>query len=35
VYLDRALAKRYGEANLARMTELSIDWSHVVDSITA
>ena len=34
LYLDRALARRYGEANFARLATLEIDWSHVVDAIT-
>jgi glycosyltransferase involved in cell wall biosynthesis len=34
LYLDRALAGRYGEANFARLAELDIDWSHVVAAIT-
>jgi glycosyltransferase involved in cell wall biosynthesis len=35
LYLDRALARRYGEANFARLGELKIDWSHVVEAIAA
>ena len=34
LYYDRALARRYGDANLARLDELVIDWSHVVEAIT-
>jgi glycosyltransferase involved in cell wall biosynthesis len=34
LFYDRALARRYGEANLARMSELLIDWDHVIRSIT-
>jgi glycosyltransferase involved in cell wall biosynthesis len=35
LYLDRALARRCGEANFARLGELNIDWSHVVEAIAA
>jgi glycosyltransferase involved in cell wall biosynthesis len=35
LYLDRVLARRYGETNFARLGELNIDWSHVVDAIAA
>jgi glycosyltransferase involved in cell wall biosynthesis len=34
LYIDRGLARRYGEGNLARLSELSVDWSHVVRCIT-
>jgi glycosyltransferase involved in cell wall biosynthesis len=32
---DRALAARLGAAGAGRMTELGIDWDHVVDSLLA
>jgi len=34
LYQDRALARRMGEANAARLSELKIDWSHVIQSLT-
>jgi glycosyltransferase involved in cell wall biosynthesis len=34
LYQDRVLARRMGEANAARLAELKIDWSHVVQSLT-
>jgi glycosyltransferase involved in cell wall biosynthesis len=35
LYRDRASARRMGEANLRRLTELKIDWSHVVEALTS
>ena len=35
LYGDRDLARRMGEANAARLTELNINWDHVVESLTA
>jgi glycosyltransferase involved in cell wall biosynthesis len=35
LYLDRALARKMGEANAERLSELKIDWSHVVESLTS
>ncbi len=34
LYLDRAWAKQLGEANFRRLSELNIDWTHVVDALT-
>ena len=35
LFNDRALARRMGEANGRRITELSINWDHVVEVMTA
>lgn len=35
LYRDRALAARMGRANHERLSELRIDWSRVVDALTA
>lgn len=35
LYLDRLLAKTYGDANLNRLSDLVIDWSHVVEAFTS
>ncbi len=35
LFLDRALAQKMGEANARRIAELSIDWDHVVEVLTA
>ena len=35
LYRDKALAERMGAANLARLSELKIDWGHVVEALTA
>jgi glycosyltransferase involved in cell wall biosynthesis len=35
LYRDRLSAKRMGQANLARMAALKIDWDHVVEALTA
>jgi glycosyltransferase involved in cell wall biosynthesis len=35
LYRDRASARRMGEANLRRLSELKIDWSHVVEALTS
>jgi glycosyltransferase involved in cell wall biosynthesis len=35
LYRDRALAKRLGDANLARLSERGLNWDRVVDAFTA
>jgi glycosyltransferase involved in cell wall biosynthesis len=35
LYDDRGLAARMGEANFRRISELNIDWGHVVDRLTS
>lgn len=35
LWLDRRLAPRLGEANQARLAALGVDWSHVVQALTA
>ena len=34
LWKDRALATKLGQANQARLSELHIDWSHVVEAFT-
>lgn len=35
LHADRERARRMGRANLERVAELKIDWSHVVDALTS
>jgi glycosyltransferase involved in cell wall biosynthesis len=35
LFVDRALTARMGEANRRRITEMAIDWTTVVDSLTS
>ncbi len=34
LYADRQLARTLGQVNLARLSDLKIDWSHVVQALT-
>jgi len=34
LFRDRKLAEQYGQANFRRLSELNIEWDHVVTALT-